>query len=72
MQVVSHQKPLGINRNRRNKLASRICQGAATLSFGPLDRVFCLGPLGARPGVFHNLRVFINSHHPSIRGWGFA
>ena len=50
IQVVSHQKTFGINRNRRNKSASRIYQGAATPSFGPLDRVSCLGPLGARPG----------------------
>ena len=45
-QLVSHQKPFGINGNRRNKSASRIYQGAATPSFGPLDRVSCLGPLG--------------------------
>ena len=38
-QFVSHQKAFGINRNRRNKSASKICQGAATPSFGPLDRV---------------------------------
>ena len=50
MQVVSRQNPFGINRNRRNKSVSRIYQGAATLVFGPLDRVSCLGPLGARPG----------------------
>ena len=46
MQVVSHQKLFGINRNNRNKSVSKICQGAATPSFGPLDRVSCLGPLG--------------------------
>ena len=52
IQVVSHQKLFGINRNHRNNSASRICQGAATLSFGPLDRVSCLGPLeGASRGV---------------------
>ena len=67
MQVVSRQKPFGINGNRRNKLASRICQGAVTPSFGPLDHVSCLGPLGARPGVLHDPRVFINSCHPSGR-----
>ena len=46
IQVVAHQKLLRINRNHQNKLASRICQGAATSSFGPLDYVSCLGPLG--------------------------
>ena len=69
IQVVSHQKLVRINRNCRNKSASRICQGAATPSFGPLDHVSCLGPLGARPGVLHDPRVFINSCHPSIRVW---
>ena len=67
IQVVSHQKLFGINRNRRNKSASRIYQGAATPSFGPLDNVSSLGPLGARPGVLHDPRVFIKSRHPSIR-----
>ena len=46
MQLVSRQKPFEINGNHQNKLASRICQGAATPSFGPLDRVSNLGPLG--------------------------
>ena len=67
IQVVSRQKPFVIDGNRRNKSASRICQGTATPSFGPLDHVSCLGPLGARPVVLHNPRVFINSYHPSIR-----
>ena len=69
IQVVSRQKLFGINGNRRNKSASRICQGAATPSFGPLDHVSSLGPLGARPGVLHDPRVFINSRRPSIRVW---
>ena len=50
IQVVSHQKLFRINKNRRNNSASRICQGATTPSFGPLDRVSCLDPLGARLG----------------------
>ena len=69
IQVVSHQKPFKINGNRQNNSASRICQGAATPSFGPLDHVSCLGPLGACPGVLHDGNVFINSRHPSIRVW---
>ena len=52
MQVVSRQKPFGNNRNRQNKSASRICQGAVTPYFGLLDHVSCLGPLGARLGGF--------------------
>ena len=69
IQVVSRQNLFGINGNRRNKSASRICQGAATPSFGPLDHVSSLGPLGARTGVLHDPRVFINSRRPSIRVW---
>jgi hypothetical protein len=34
-QVVPRQKLFGINRNRRNKSPSRICQGAVSPSFGP-------------------------------------
>ena len=40
-----------------------------TPSFGPLDCVSCLGPLGAHPEVLHDPRVFINSRHSSIRVW---
>ena len=63
-QVVSHQNLFGINRNHRNKSASRICQGAATPSFGPpsfgpLDRVSCLGPLGGTSRVGDDPKTFI-------------
>ena len=54
-----------------NKLTSRICSGAATSSFGLLGRVSSLSPLGARPGVLHNPRVFISSRHILVRA-GFA
>ena len=50
IQVVTRQKLFRINGNHDHKSASRIYQGAATPSFGPLDRVSCLGPLGVRPG----------------------
>ena len=46
IQVVSRQKTFRINGNYQNKSASRIYYGAATPSFGPLDRVSCLNPLG--------------------------
>ena len=69
--MVSHQTLFEINGNHGHKLASRICQGAATLSFGPLDHVSCLGPLGARPGVLHHPKVFINNRHPPL-GFGFC
>ena len=58
-QLVSHQNPFGINRNRRNKLASRICQVAATPSFGSLDYVSCLGPLGGASRVGDDPKTFI-------------
>ena len=59
IQVVSHQKPFRINGNRRNKSASRIYQGAATPSFGPLGRVSCLGPLGGASRVGDDPKTFI-------------
>ena len=39
MAPVSGPNSLGINRNRRNNVTSRICQGAAPLSFGLLAPV---------------------------------
>jgi hypothetical protein len=57
-----------IHGNCLNKLTSRICSGAAMPSFGHLGRVSSLSPLGERPGVFHNPRVFINSRHILVRG----
>ena len=59
IQVVSHQNLFGINRNHDHKSASRICQGAATPSFGPLDRVSCLGPLGGASRVGDDPKTFI-------------
>ena len=59
LQVVSRQKLFGINRNRRNKLASKIYQGAATPSFDPLDCVSCLGPLGGASRVGDDPKTFI-------------
>ena len=49
-QVVSYQNLFGINRNHGHKSASRICKGAVTPFFGPLDRISCLGPLGGASG----------------------
>ena len=59
MQVVSYQNLFGINGNRGHKSASRICQGAVTPSFGPLDRVSCLGPLGGASWVGDDPKTFI-------------
>src|SRR5438034_1487274 len=70
MPPVSPQNSIGVNRKRRNKSASRICQGAASPSFGPLGRVSCCSPLGARPGVLHapNPYLFSSRHHFRFRG----
>jgi hypothetical protein len=49
MEPVSGPSSCGVDGNRLHKLTSRICSGAATLSFGLLGRVSCQGALGARP-----------------------
>ena len=72
IQVVSHQKLFGINRNRQSNSASRIYQGAATPSFGPLDRVSCLGPLGGASRVGDNHKTFIIIRHRRYLVLGFA
>jgi hypothetical protein len=50
MKPVSGPNSSGVDGNRLHKLTSRICSGAATLSFGLLGRVSCQGPFGACPG----------------------
>ena len=57
--MVSRQKASRINGNHRNNLASRICQGATTSSFGPLDYVSCLDPLGGVSRVDDDPKTFI-------------
>ena len=71
MPPVSPQNSIGVNRKRRNKLASRICQGAASPSFGPLGRVSCWSPLGARPGVLHAPNPYLFSSRHTL-GFGFC
>ena len=44
MALVCGPKSLGVDRNRWNNWTSRICQVAATPSFGLLARVSCWGP----------------------------
>ena len=62
IQVVLHQKLFRINRNCGHKLACRICQGAVTPSFGPLDRVSCLGPSGGASRIGDDPKTFIIIH----------
>ena len=67
----SPQNSIGVNGKRRNKSASRICQGAASPSFGPLGRVSCWSPLGPHPGVLHALTL-IYSLAAATLGFGFC
>src|SRR5436189_1129018 len=69
MPPVSPQNSIGVNGKRQNKSASRICQGAASPSFGPLGRVSCWSPLGARPGVLHAPNPYLFSSHRHFRVW---
>jgi hypothetical protein len=48
---------------------SRICQGAASPSFGPLARVSFWSPLGLRPGDLHAPNSFLFSSHRHFRVW---
>ena len=60
---------MGINRNCQNKSESRICQGVASPF---LVRWAVYRQLALRGHVqrsLHDPKVFINSHHPSIRVW---
>ena len=59
IQVVSHKKASRINRNRRNKSASKIYQGAATPSFGLMDHVSCLSPSKGVSRVDDDPKTFI-------------
>ena len=69
MPPVSPQNSIGVNGKRQNKSASRICQGAASPSFGPLGRVSCWSPLGARPGVLHAPNPYLFSSRCHFRVW---
>src|SRR5438128_7788882 len=50
---------------------SRIYQGAALPSFGPLGLVSCWSPLGARPGVLHAPNPYLFSSRRHFRVWVF-
>jgi hypothetical protein len=64
IQVVSHQNLFRINRNHQNKSASRICQGAATPSFGPLGLITCWDTFRTWRGILERLLGYIiSSHH---------
>src|SRR6266498_2245560 len=48
---------------------SRICQGVAPPSFGPLGLVSCWSPLGARPGVLNAPNPYLFSSRRHFRVW---
>src|SRR6185503_7395394 len=52
MELVSGKNSIGVDRSCQNKWMSKIYQGVATSSFGPLARVSCRGPLGTCPGGY--------------------
>ena len=56
-------------RNRPNKWTSRIYQGPAPPSFGPLGLVSCWSPLGVRPGVLHAPNPYLFSSRRHFRVW---
>ena len=75
MELVLGPNLFGVDRNRRNNWMSRICQVAATPSFGLLAHVSCWGPrwtwLGgyARPNTHiissrHHIRVLFEFNFP--------
>jgi hypothetical protein len=58
-----------VYRNHRIKWTSRICLGAAPLSFGLLARVSYWNPLGVRSGVLHAPKHFIFIRVAKVRVW---
>jgi hypothetical protein len=63
------QNSFWVDENHQNKWTSRIYQGAASHSFGPLARVLCWSPLGLRPGDLHAHNSFLFSSHHHFRVW---
>jgi hypothetical protein len=61
-----------VDRNRRHKWASRICQSAVSPSVGPLARVPCWSPLELRPGNLHAPNSFLFSSHHHFRVLDFS
>src|SRR6266498_1389486 len=69
MPPVSPQNSISVNGNHPNKWTSRIYQGAAPQSFGPLGLVSCWSPLGAHPGVLHAPNPYLFSSRRHFRVW---
>jgi hypothetical protein len=63
------QNSFWVNGNRQNKWTSRIFQGAASPSFGPLARVSCWSPLRLRPGELDAPNSFLFSSRHHCRVW---
>jgi hypothetical protein len=71
MELVPPQNTFWVDRNRRHKWASRIYQGAVSLSVGPLAHVPCWNPLGLCPDDLHALNSFLFTSRRHIRVWVF-
>jgi hypothetical protein len=69
MALVPPQNSFWVNGNHQNDWTSRICQCAASPSFGPLARVSCWSPLRLRPGDLHAPNSFLFSSHCYFRVW---
>jgi hypothetical protein len=69
MALDSGPNSLGVDRNCRNNGTSRICNGAATPSFGMLARVLCWSPLWAWLGGYSrpNPHMISSCQHIRVR-----
>ena len=69
MAPVSCPNSFGVDGNRRNKRASKICHGAAISSFGLLAHVSCWGPLWTWLGGYArpNHHIISSLYHIRVR-----
>ena len=73
MKVAPCQNSIPINWNRQNKLTSRICQGAASPSFGPFGPCNMPGLLrDVNKGACTPLRLYNQKSPPMLGFEGFA
>ena len=71
MDLVSGQNSSGLDGNRQNKMASRICLGVASPFFG-LWAMYRVEPIrGATRGVLHDLNLLLSATTTIIILWVF-
>ena len=69
MALVSGPNSSGVDRNRRNKMTSRICLGVASPFFG-LWAMYRVEPIrGATRGVLHDLNPLLAATTAIVRLW---